>query len=843
MYQQINGLEIWTRGAKVGIHAMSSGVEWIHTAIKHGLTFPVVKSVDNIGALADVHTLMPGAKTIARFEIDGEIGEGLNGLDAVAVDDTAELRRFADTLMAPIKRELTVNPASRDYVDYWEVCNEPAYDPIEGWINLARVMQLCIKQADALGIKLGLFGFNLGEPEWFEMVAIVETGVFSEAKKGGHILTWHDGAFGDTEIRTYYGGGIPFTVEDYKMHNAGRYEEATYVQLRSNGPHFITGASNVDDSKGIAGALSTRYRFLYWMLEQRDEVVPLVISEGYTRYDGGFFDALTWHDNQLSRDYYLWCQTPFTLGSNPQNGESARDYESKYPQIIDYMISMRERNNALPKAPIEPPVEVPMTEYEIGKAMHEQNEANWPLLAKVAIENGDTPYLPEFWRMYEGRQRVSVLAKRGDRRVSYWMDVPADGVWRESEVKEYDPEALVVVPLPEPPVQLPDVHEIHDVVDSLPKHPTKRYQTRDKTITHIAIHHSAGPGTATAQSIAQFHIGPSRDWPGIAYHYFIDGLGDIFKTNHHETMSYHVGGHNGYSLGICIDGTFTNRPPSDAQVDALRWLLDKLTAQIPTVTVVQAHKKFPNQSTSCCGDLRLAWYQGVEVLEDSVSNAAVIEPETIDLTKYMIGDGRTYELLHDDGGQERVQTQRSENRFWYVKGENSGLYEALWYDSEHIWRGIDTSPGHDAYYIQREAGEEGARWVKRKMAIGEVFVGAGHYVQFYHKANCAEIAASEDHHFAPNSGPATNQQQFVAVHGSHTFPTGITLSNVIELAGVSKNINGEWVVTGERMWFAQGFGLVGWASAWGGSYISEIHGAGERPDIEREQIACLGGAL
>lgn len=189
----------------------------------------------------------------------------------------------------------------------------------------------------------------------------------------------------------------------------------------------------------------------------------------------------------------------------------------------------------------------------------------------------------------------------------------------------------------------------------------------------------------------------------------------------------------------------------------------------------------------------------------------------IDLLDYMRGDGRLYEVLTAGGGQERFQTQREGHRFFIVKNEN---WEELWADENYIWRGWDTSPDNDRYYIQWEDGHEGARWANRRMQVTETFVGQKHHVQFFMKRDCSRSGL--------NSGDASNHTRLVAHHASMTW-NDKTVPDVIELAGLH----------GERFFFARGYGLVGWSSPDKNAGISQEHKPNDRPDNVRMKIPCL----
>lgn len=132
-----------------------------------------------------------------------------------------------------------------------------------------------------------------------------------------------------------------------------------------------------------------------------------------------------------------------------------------------------------------------------------------------------------------------------------------------------------------------------DVVYELPHHASKRYVMRGiETIQNIVINHSAVPSTVTVDQIAQFHV-KNMGWPGMGYHFYVDGSGIIFKTNHLTTISYHVGNYDSVSLGICLAGNFTKEIPTPAQLKntahLIAWLLDEL--QLP-LEAVRGKKEF-----------------------------------------------------------------------------------------------------------------------------------------------------------------------------------------------------------------------------------------------------------
>ncbi|MCL7453429.1 MAG: N-acetylmuramoyl-L-alanine amidase, partial [Anaerolineae bacterium] len=142
---------------------------------------------------------------------------------------------------------------------------------------------------------------------------------------------------------------------------------------------------------------------------------------------------------------------------------------------------------------------------------------------------------------------------------------------------------------------------IYYLVNQLPKHETKRYQTRPLCDVHrIVVHHSAAPAQVGPEAIAKYHI-TKLDWPGIGYHFVVGEDGTLYQTNTLETVSYHAVQANATGLGICFLGNFMKTVPPAAQMRAgahlIAWLMQELELSIE---VVQGHKEV--LSTACPGE-------------------------------------------------------------------------------------------------------------------------------------------------------------------------------------------------------------------------------------------------
>jgi hypothetical protein len=174
------------------------------------------------------------------------------------------------------------------------------------------------------------------------------------------------------------------------------------------------------------------------------------------------------------------------------------------------------------------------------------------------------------------------------------------------------------VPIEVLPAKLPHKPPIEEVFDSLPQHPQRRYETRQRAnIGAVIIHHSAVPAVINARRIAAYHV-ERHNWPGIGYHFFVGPDGHIQQTQPLEAISYHAGDRgNQVGVGICLAGDFTEQPPPQVQLESaaalVAWLLDDLDLPL---SAVYGHCDF--KETQCPG---LTW-AGVwrEPLLDSIAS-------------------------------------------------------------------------------------------------------------------------------------------------------------------------------------------------------------------------------
>jgi hypothetical protein len=210
----------------------------------------------------------------------------------------------------------------------------------------------CIDIAEGKGLKLALFSYSMGFPriEWWP--EIIGTGIFARAKRGGHILSLHEGTAGKD-----------------------LFEE------------------------GVIPWLCHRYRFIYELLSE-DEKIPLAITE-FTFGDVERYGEEKWVNDLVTYakdlEPYVIGVTPFTLG--PTFDWRSEDYEACLPMIIEELVKAKEE---------QPEEEEPLFRYDCALILLPQAAGfeYWEALRKF-IEK----YRPSILQSVHDAAAISPYAK------------------------------------------------------------------------------------------------------------------------------------------------------------------------------------------------------------------------------------------------------------------------------------------------------------------------------------------------------------------------------------------------------------------------------------------------
>jgi hypothetical protein len=287
--------------SKLGAHTIlaNNALYWVEYIANAGAHMAAVKALENdLGWMAQVKQVSPQTITVGRF---------VRFHDTVPLD--GDLQATAQELMDRILPDMDTH---RAYTDYWEITNEMDPPTMDGYRRHAILHQHLMDIAEREGFKIALFTWNAGTPEWEEMEAVVETGVFGQAREGGHILALHEGTFAPP-VTTGYGEPLP---------GRPRYPDR--------------------------GTLCCRYRWLYEdFLKPRNEVIPLLMSEfGLGAYaDTGltpeqWVAEVSWFDDRMREDDYVLACCPFTLG--PVGQWDDHDWEAALPAYATRIISLKD---------------------------------------------------------------------------------------------------------------------------------------------------------------------------------------------------------------------------------------------------------------------------------------------------------------------------------------------------------------------------------------------------------------------------------------------------------------------------------------------------------------------
>jgi N-acetylmuramoyl-L-alanine amidase len=135
-----------------------------------------------------------------------------------------------------------------------------------------------------------------------------------------------------------------------------------------------------------------------------------------------------------------------------------------------------------------------------------------------------------------------------------------------------------------------------------------------RQVTHIVIHCSATPQSATVEAIQKYWR-ETMNWNRPGYHRIIKQDGTVVALEKYINPTNGVSGHNAHSIHICyIGGVDRNNIPVDnrtpAQLYAMEKLIRELKATLPHA-IVCGHRDFPGVKKACPSFDVKAWIKSI----------------------------------------------------------------------------------------------------------------------------------------------------------------------------------------------------------------------------------------
>jgi hypothetical protein len=111
------------------------------------------------------------------------------------------------------------------------------------------------------------------------------------------------------------------------------------------------------------------------------------------------------------------------------------------------------------------------------------------------------------------------------------------------------------------------------------------------------VWHNAAATSCTADQIHSWHL--SNGWSGIAYHFFVDKEGRVFRGRPEGKLGGHTLNYSTW-LGVCTEGNFDKERMGDRQLAACIQLRKYLDVKYDKPRH-KRHRDMPGNSTSCPG--------------------------------------------------------------------------------------------------------------------------------------------------------------------------------------------------------------------------------------------------
>lgn len=139
-------------------------------------------------------------------------------------------------------------------------------------------------------------------------------------------------------------------------------------------------------------------------------------------------------------------------------------------------------------------------------------------------------------------------------------------------------------------------------------------------VRFLLVHHTASANgadpIATMRGVYNFHTGPDRGWPDVAYNFFVDDAGVVYEARAGSLVgpveASATGGSQGFAQLVCLLGDFTLQNPTDAALASLTSTLAWLGARYDVDTTPGATVAIESRGSN-------RWMEGEVVAADTVS--------------------------------------------------------------------------------------------------------------------------------------------------------------------------------------------------------------------------------
>ena len=266
----------------------------------------------------------------------------------------------------------------------------------------------------------------------------------------------------------------------------------------------------------------------------------------------------------------------------------------------------------------------PVTPEEVAALRARIAEVEGQLAAAQAAHQNETAALQARVAELEGQLAAAQAARQNEQ--AALQNAIASLQARVADLERQLADAQAAPGRTKGPVVQPGIEM---VADRLAQHPSERYPRRELfQVGQVVLHHSAVPASVGADRIAAYQV-EKQGWPGIGFHYYVYEDGRIEQTQPLEVIAYHAGNANPTSVGICLAGNFTDRPPADGQllatVQLTAWLLQELNLPIQAI---HPHKDYV--VTACPGnqwDTGAQWGEQLRrQVQDALAGAGPVAP-------------------------------------------------------------------------------------------------------------------------------------------------------------------------------------------------------------------------